>query len=247
MVAIDSEESGCYREAGEMTTEKTKLWYLKNLDMFSHLRDEEHRMIEKYTAMKEIRKGESLYLQGSADRNIYLLKKGAVKITKLTPQGKELILDIVKGGSIFGEMSYTDPRERDEAAEVIEDGLLCTMKKEDFDKLLEMVPGLSIQLTKMIGFRRWKIENKLLDLLFCTVEQRLVKTIVNLLDDFGVPNNGGYLLKIKLTHKDFADLIASTRETVTAALNRLKESGYIDFEEKYLSIGDLEKLKGLLD
>ncbi|MBI5074347.1 MAG: Crp/Fnr family transcriptional regulator [Nitrospirae bacterium] len=230
-----------------MTTEKTKLWYLKNLDMFSHLRDEEHNMIEKYMEMKEIKKGDTLYLQGAADKNIYLLKKGAVKITKLTPQGKELILDIVKGGSIFGEMTYTDPRERDECAEVIEDGLICTIKKESFDKLLEMVPGLSIRLTKMIGLRRWKIENKLLDLLFCTVEQRIVKTIVNLLDDFGVPHSGGYLLKIKLTHKDFADLIASTRETVTAALNRLKDGGYIDFEGKYLTISNLEKLKGLLD
>lgn len=230
-----------------MTPERTKLWYLKNLDIFSNLRDEEHMMIDRLSDMREIKKGGVLYLQGSSDKNIYILKKGAVKITKLTPQGKELILDIVKGGSIFGEMTYTDPRERDESAEVIEDGLICIMKKENFDKLLEIVPGLSIQLTKMIGFRRWKIENKLLDLLFCTVEQRLAKTIVNLLDDFGVPHNGGYLLKIKLTHKDFADLIASTRETVTSALNRLKEGGYIDFEGKYLTISDLEKLRGLLD
>lgn len=81
-----------------MTQNRTKLWYLKNLDIFSHFRDEEYRMLEKYSQMKEVRKGDMLYLQGSSDKNIYILKKGAVKITKLTPQGKEIILDICKGG-----------------------------------------------------------------------------------------------------------------------------------------------------
>lgn len=179
-----------------MTPERTKLWYLKNLDMFSHMRDEEHMMIDKYADMREIKKGEVLYLQGSSDKNIYILKRGTVKITKLTPQGKEIILDIFKGGSIFGEMTYVESHERDESAEVIEDGLICTMSKENFDRLLNMVPGLAIRLTKMIGLRRWKIENKLFDLLYSTVEQRLAKTFLRLPDDFGVPHNKGYLVKI---------------------------------------------------
>ncbi|BCB95580.1 cyclic nucleotide-binding protein [Dissulfurispira thermophila] len=230
-----------------MLQDRTKLWYLKNIDIFANMRDEEYSMIDRLSEMKEIERGEILYLQGSSDKNIYILKKGAVKITKLTPQGREIILDIIKGGSIFGEMAHTDPREHDESAEAIEDSLICILKKEDFNKLLNMVPGLAIRLTKMIGFRRWKIENKLIDLLYCTVEKRLVKTILNLLEDFGIPHNGGYLLKIKLTHKDFADLIASTRETVTATLSKLKDQGYINFEGKYLTVSNVEKLSELLN
>lgn len=121
----------------------TKLWYLKNLDIFSHLRDETHEMIVKASVMREVSKGERLYLQGSAEKNIYILKKGAVKITKLTSHGKEIILDIFKGGSIFGEMSAIDPRERDESAVVVEDGLICTMRRDRFQELLNTVPGLS--------------------------------------------------------------------------------------------------------
>ncbi len=226
-----------------MTGQRTKLWYLKNLDMFSHMRDDDHKMIDKYSTMRDIKKGEILYLQGSSDKNIYLLKKGTVKITKLTPYGKEIIIDIFKGGSIFGEMTVIEPHERDESAEVIEDGLICTMTKDNFDRLLQMVPGLSVKITKMIGLRRWKIENKLLDLLFSTVEKRLAKTFVNLLEDFGIPKNGGYVLQIKLTHKDYADLVASTRETVTATLNKMKNDGAIDFEGKYVVINSLERLR----
>ena len=99
----------------------------------------------------------------------------------------------------------------------------------------------------MIGLRRWKLENKLLDLLYSTVEQRLAKTFLNLLDDFGVPHDSGYLLKIKLTHHDLADLIASTRETVTTALNKLKELSLVEYEGKYLILKSMEQLREIAE
>ncbi len=226
-----------------MTQGRTKLWYLKNIDLFRHLNDEEIRMIEQHTLMREIKKGEALYFEGSSDQNIYILKKGTVKVTKITPQGREIILDIFKEGSIFGEMAFLESEERNESAEAMEEGLLCIMRKRDFDQMVQRMPDFSIKIIKMIGFRRCKIENKLLDLLFSTVEQRLAKTLVSLFDEFGVSYNDRHLIKIKLTHKDYAALIASTRETVTATFNKLKEEGLIDFEGKYVVIKSLEGIK----
>jgi CRP-like cAMP-binding protein len=228
-----------------MAEGRNKLWYLKNLDVFSHLGDEEHRMIDTMADMREVKKKETLYFQGAPDDTIYILKKGAVKLSKHTPQGREIILDILSGGSVFGEMSAAEPHEKDESAVVVEDGLICTMSRANFDRLLQMVPGLAVKLTKMQGLKRWKIENKLLDLLYRTVEQRLAKTLTSLLEDFGVPHGEGYLLKIKLTHQDFADLIASTRETVTATLNRMKSEGLIDFEGKYVALLRPERVRVL--
>lgn len=226
-----------------MAQAKTKLWYLKNIDLFRHLNDAEIRMIEQHTLMREIRKGEALYFEGSSDQNIYILKKGTVKVTKNTPQGREIILDIFKEGSIFGEMAFLESEERNESAEALEDGLLCVMRKGDFDQMVQRIPGLSIKITKMIGFRRCKIENKLLDLLFSTVEQRLARTLLSLLDEFGAPQNDQYLIKIKLTHKDYAALIASTRETVTSTLNKFRSEGIIDYEGKDIVIKSLEGIK----
>ncbi len=231
-----------------MGSERTKLWYLKNLDIFSHLRDEEYRYLDRHSSMKEVKRGEVLYLQGTADKNIYILKKGAVKITKLTPQGKEIILDICKGGTIIGEIPYEEfSPDRDESAEVIEDGLICIMKKEDFERMLQMVPGLSIKLTKMMGLRRWKVENKLVDLLYSTVEQRLAKTLLNLLEDFGVPHREGYLIKLKLRHSDYADLIGSTRETVTSVFSKFKTDGLVDFDSRYVVVRSVQGLQAVAD
>lgn len=228
-----------------MSQERTKLWYLKNLDIFTHMRDDEYKLLDQYMSMREIKRGEVLYLQGAMDRSFYILKKGAVKITKLTPQGNEIILDLFSRGTVFGEMKVMEPRERDESAVVVENGLVCNLKKEDYDRLVQMVPGLAVRINKMIGLKRWKIENRLVDLLYRTVEQRLAKTFLNLLEDFGVPHEKGYLLKIKLTHKDYADLIASTRETVTATLNKLKNEGLIEFKDKYIVILSLGRIEDL--
>lgn len=228
-----------------MSPERTKLWYLKNLDLFSHMRDEEYKLLDRYSSMREVKRGDVLYLQGATDKSFYILKKGAVKITKLTPQGNELILDIFSGGTVFGEMMVLEPRERDESAVVVEDGLICILTKDNFDQLVQMVPGLAVRMNKMIGLKRWKIENRLIDLLYRTVEQRLARTFLNLLEDFGVPRDGGYLLKIKLTHKDYADLVASTRETVTATLNKMKHEGIVDFEGKHILIRLPEKIAEL--
>jgi CRP/FNR family cyclic AMP-dependent transcriptional regulator len=174
-----------------------------------------------------------------------MLKKGAVKINKLSPEGRVITLDILKGGTLLGELGAIENADRDETAEVIDDCLICIMSKANFDEMLKMVPGLSIRLNKIIGFRRRKIENKLLDLLYSSVEERLAKTLIHLLDDFGIPDGDAYILKVKLTHQDLSELIASTRETTTTTLNSLKKAGLIDYEGKYIRIIDKEKLEAI--
>jgi CRP/FNR family cyclic AMP-dependent transcriptional regulator len=225
----------------------TKLWYLKNIDIFNSLHDEEFEMLMHQTTMREIKKGDVLYLYGYAAHKLYLLKKGVVKIVKTTSGGKELIIDIIRDGSIFGEVSLIEEQERDEAAVVVEDGMLCEMSPRDFEQMQNQVPGLAIRVTKMIGFRRWKLENKLIDLLYSSVKQRLAKTIFNLIEEFAIPHDHGYLLKIKLTHQDLADLIASTRETVTLTLNKMKNDGVIGTKGRFLVIPDLERLREIAE
>ena len=228
-----------------MTQHRTKLWYLKNIEICRQLTDEEIKMIHDYSVMREIKKGETLYLQGSSDTSVYILKEGAVKITKLTPHGKEITLDIFKAGSIFGEMTAVELQERSESAEAVEDAVICIMKKEDFERIMQQAPCLSTQITRVAGLRRCNIENKLIDLLFSTVEQRLARALLNLVDDFGIVSGEGYLLKIKLTHRDYAALTASTRETVTATLNKFRSDGIIAYEGKYIVIQSPERLKAI--
>jgi CRP-like cAMP-binding protein len=228
-----------------MVEPRTKLWYLKSLDLFSRLSKEEYQLLDKHSHMRDVKRGETLYIEGGLNSQLYVLKKGAVKITKLLPNGNEIILDIVSMGTVFGKLLGTSVEERDESAVVLEDGLICTFGKEDFESIIMKVPGLSVRMASMIEKKHQKVENKLVDLLYRTVEQRIAKTLLSLLDDFGVPHEDGLRLELKLTHKDIADLVASTRETVTVTLNKLKTDGLIDFQGKNIVITSLDKLRDL--
>lgn len=77
------------------------------------------------------------------------------------------------------------------------------------------------------------------------MEQRFAKTLMSLVDDFGIPHADGILLNIRLTHKDYAALIASTRETVSATVNNLKHKGVIGIEDKYLVIKSLDGIRAI--
>jgi CRP-like cAMP-binding protein len=220
-----------------------KMWHLRNMDFFNDLSNEDYDIIDRDSNMKTIKKGDYIYLEGTSDKNIYFLKSGAVKLTKIRPDGKTLTLDILNKGALFGELNDIDPSERDETAQALEDSLICTMKKDNFDALLKKVPLLSKRIYKISGFRFRKIENRLVDLLYSTVEERLAKILLKLSDDFGVSDNGRRIIKIKLTHNDLSELIASTRETVTATIKKFKDRGLISYKGKYIALLDKSRLQ----
>ena len=92
-----------------------------------------------------VKKGEVLYLEGSADMNIYMLKRGAVKISKVNPQGKEIILDIFGAGAIFGETALLDDTPRSADARVHERCRLLIISREAFEDLLFLTKELAYE------------------------------------------------------------------------------------------------------
>jgi CRP/FNR family transcriptional regulator len=228
-----------------MTSPHTKLWYLMKMDFFNGLDSRQYAIIDRDSSVLRVRKRENIPFRGTACKNIYFIKQGKIKLIKIMPDGKSLALDILKEGTLFGEMDWDDQQQDDVFAEAMEDCMLCVMKKANFDRLMEEVPDLSKRVLKLIGLRLKKIENRLTDLLYSTVEERLARTLLNLSRDFGIEDNEKLVLKIKLTHKDIAELIASTRETVTAVLNDLKQKGLIDYSDRFFVIRNAHRLKEL--
>lgn len=229
----------------KLITMKTKHWCIHKIDILSHVKGWDNLLIDKISSKKEIKRGDILYLQGSSDKSVYFLDRGIVKLNKVSPEGRVITIDILKSGTLFGELGAIEDGERDETAVVLEDGQICIMSKKNFDSLLKNAPEFSVALNKISASRRWKIENRLLDLLYSKVEERIAKIFLNLLEDFGETDKNTFLLKLKLTHQDVSELIASTRETTTANLNSLKKQGIIDYEGKYIRILDKDKLETL--
>jgi CRP-like cAMP-binding protein len=225
--------------------QRTKLWYLKNVNLFHGMSEAQMQMVEQRTVMREIRRKEVLYLPGDAGDRIYLLKRGIVKISTLTGEGKEIILALLRPGEVFGEEAVLDEAPRDHMAEAYDDALLCVITRQDFLGILRAHPEMAFKVTKLVGFRLKTLRNRVEGLLFKGAPARLAQTLLDLARDHGVQDSGGVLLPLKLSQQDLANLIGVTRESVNLALADFRSRGLVEQDGRHLRILRVEDLRGL--
>jgi CRP-like cAMP-binding protein len=222
--------------------ERTKLWYLQNINLFRGIPEDQMRMVEQRTVMRELRRKEVLYLPGDAGDRIYLLKRGVVKISSLDDDGREIILALLRPGDVFGEEAALGDAVRDHMAEAYEDALVCMVSKQDFLDMLRKVPDLAFKVTKLIGFRLKTLRSRVDTLLFKGAPARLAATLLDLAKEHGVPDAQGVLLPLKLSQQDLASLIGVTRESVNLALSDFRKKGLVAVEGRTIRLLDPERL-----
>jgi CRP-like cAMP-binding protein len=207
--------------------------------------DSRMKMVEKMTTMSQIGKHRPIYLPVQPSKNIYFLKEGHVKLSRLHEDGREIILDILGPGEIFGEISIVEQGGTKEIAETLDDALVCSMSTQDFENMMMHNPLLNLQLTKWMGLRLRRFEEKISDLAFKDVTKRIISFLVRYADDFGKIKGDTVHISSFLSHQEIAYLTAASRQTVTTVLNELKGKGLIDFTRKSLTIHNFKELQAL--
>lgn len=213
-----------------------KLWFLKHIRLFEGISPSEMQEMEKITRMEEVKKRQPLYLPGDPSSNVYLLKKGRVKIANTAPSGKEVTFDILEPGEVFGELEVLEDAPRSTSAEALDDALICVIPRKDFDHYLAMHPNVTVRLTKLIGLRLKKIQSRIEDLVFRDVPARLAHLLSELSKSDGVGEKQGVRLKVKLTHQEMANLIGCSRETVSATMGLFRDQGLIQMDGRTITI-----------
>jgi CRP/FNR family cyclic AMP-dependent transcriptional regulator len=220
-----------------------KIWHLKRFNFFTCLSQSEMIEFSSQTIEKRYAKKELIFLPRDNSDKVYLLKAGVVKISKFSESGKEIILAMVNPGEIFGEMELIEKAKRGTVAEALMDSYVCIVSRDDFIQHLKRNPEMSLQITKIMGIKFKQMGQKVEDLVFRNVDQRLAGLLLSLMDEYGYFKNEKMYIRVKLTHYDIASLIGTTRETTTACLNELKRGGLIDFDGRKIVILDREGLE----
>lgn len=204
---------------------KSKLWYLKRFNLFDTIDHEEMKHLSDMMVDSKYGKKQPIYLAGDPSENLYLLKTGRVKISRVDESGKEITLTLLEPGEIFGELGLFDDSPRETAATALEDSLICMIKREDFQKIIADKPAVSFKLTKLIGLRFRSLETKIEELLFRDVPSRLARLLLRLADQHSKQKRDGERINIKLSQQEIANLVGATREMTNLVLNSLKKAG----------------------
>ncbi len=226
--------------------EKSKLWYLENFNLFKGLNPESMEKLNRITSMKEFPKSQPIYFANEPSDSIFFLKKGRVKLTRTSPDGKEMILALVNPGEVFGEMGFIDDGERTDYAIALDECLICAISKDDFRRFVEENPELNRRITKLIGFKLRKFSERIEELVFKDAQQRVISFLFSLAKNYGKHIGEEIVVKPFLTHQDIAELTACSRQTVNSILTDLREQGYIKFDRRKLIIQNKNKLEELL-
>lgn len=220
-----------------------KLWYLKRCHLFEHLSTAELRSIEGRSRVRSFPRQSPIYLPADSADAVFLLAAGRAKICHLTPEGKQSILAFIEPGELFGELAVIDPgREREEYAEAVEASTVVMIPSAVLEEFMEKHAHLSLSITKLIGFRRRRIEQRLKHLLFLSNRDRLTHLLLELAQQYGERQREGIRLTIPLSHQDLANLIGSTRETVTVVLGEMQGEGLIKIGRREITIRQPELL-----
>jgi CRP/FNR family transcriptional regulator len=231
---------------------KTRRRSISSLDLIESLARLEFSYLFDYLTLKGISSKftfkryphrSTIYKVGDERSHIFGLVQGYVKAMREDRHGTQALVDILAPGMIFGEdaLYLTGPRDR--AMQAHEDVTVVYTSKEDFQQMISEHPKLYDYVFRTIGERLKRTEDRVLNLSLEAVPGRLTRVLSEMAFRYGtVQENGSVVINLKLPHREIADLVGSTRESVTAHLNDLRRRALIDVNERHIVINDLTLL-----
>ncbi len=207
--------------AGSGTDER--LCPMREVDIFADLDDAEMAALGAVAPMRVYHPGEMLYSPSRQVEVLFMLKRGRVRVFRVSADGRALTTAIITPGTVFGEMVLLGQQMYDNWAEAIDEALVRVMHRDDVQRHLLSDPRITGRLLGILGARLAAMEERFSAAVFKTVPQRVAATLLTL---SGEATRAGRLglgrsRPIALTHEQLASLVGTSRETATKALGEL--------------------------
>lgn len=201
--------------------------------------------IDKMSPMVKLKKGELIQTPDTFREGLYMLKEGKLKLYKINAEGKQFIVSILGAGNVFGEVDSFSLGTRDTFIETMENTILCSLDKDQFERFLIERPHLAVKLMKELSALLKDRDAMLAQLALGDVREKILHLLVALAGKFGIAEENFHKIDIPLSHQEIGNMIGSTRETVTVALNELAKEHVIKTGRMSIHV-DLERAKNLL-
>lgn len=215
---------------------------LSGVPLFSGLSPEELKLIAAVTARRKYPRGAVVFFEHEPGDALYVLEDGQVRIYRLAEDGREKTLALLSKGDFFGEMALIDEEPRSAVAEATDPSSLLIIHKREFDKLFFFNPQIAASIVRGLTRRLRQTNKQLMDAVFLDVRSRLIRLLLELDADYGKVHDGGRLIDIKLTHQELANMVGTSRESVTRVLTELQDLGALTYVERRLMWIDTKAL-----
>ncbi|WP_078548157.1 Crp/Fnr family transcriptional regulator [Litchfieldia alkalitelluris] len=191
-----------------------------------------------------IKKGTFLFQEGMPATELYVIRSGRIKISKLSSDGRELSLRICTCDEIVGELTlFTEEAKYIFNAVVVESGEVAVINKNELERKLFENNKLAFEFMKWMSDHFRKTQTKFRDLVLYGKKGALYSTLVRMTNSYGVKTEDGILIDLPLTNQELANFCATTRESVNRMLNDLRGKNILSIKKGKITIHDLNFIK----
>ena len=214
--------------SGQRQSQQARIF--RNIPFFSDLTPEESETVESLLVKRHYTKDQIVLLEEETCSCMYLIYSGKVRVVKQNEEGKEQIITIHKKNDFFGEMSLLDGKTAPATIIAHEEAVIGFLSRADFEqhllsnekvkgKIIDLLCGRLREAWEMIRILSFNNEN---------AEHRVMSILDRLQDIYGVKDDRGVIINVKLTHQQLANYASVTRETVSRVLKSLERAQRIN-------------------
>jgi CRP/FNR family transcriptional regulator len=218
---------------------------LSKIDLFKNLSEEELSELKPYLIAASFKKKEDIFAEGDPPEWFYIMSKGKVKITKLSHEGKEIILELISPYDIFGGVAVLRNFPYPANAIAMEDSEVVKITRKNLMRLVDRFPNLMHCIALKLGDRMKSSYDSLKNIALERVEARIAALLMKLSNKVGVKTSDGVMIDMRLTKQDVADMVGTTVETSIRTFSKLKKQGLVTDRDGKFVIRDPEGLAEL--
>jgi CRP/FNR family transcriptional regulator, anaerobic regulatory protein len=215
---------------------------IHNVPIFKYLTEEEKQQILKTSITKTYLKGEVIFSTMTSSSNLWVVNTGKVKLSKISAEGKEQIIQILHPGEFLGDLSLFSHEPMQSNAFALQKTEVCIINGNDIKKAIRQNPDIAIKFLEVYSKRITKAEQMIEQIGIDDVETRIAKTLLQEADHV---NSTEFTLPYSKT--DFASMIGTTRETLSRKLSKFQEQGWIKLSgQRHITILNPDSLEDYL-
>jgi CRP/FNR family transcriptional regulator, polysaccharide utilization system transcription regulator len=218
----------------------------RKLSIFAKCPPETLKQISIAKQEINVEKGEDLFHEGKHPRGLFCVQNGKIKVSQLGYDGKEQIVHLIKSGNTMGHRALFDDEIYSCSAIALDESKVCFIPKSAFFEILSDNGNLTIEIAKVLAKELKEAEQNITTTSQQSVEYRLIDTLIKLYKLYGFENDNS-TINVKMTRNDIANLVGTTRETITRKLYHLQAKGLIALKGKKIQVLKKKKLESYLD
>jgi CRP-like cAMP-binding protein len=211
-----------------MVTTMDKKPDIAKIPLFSSLSADEINEIGRCMETRAFKKRDTIFSEGDASNMFYVLVSGKVKMTKMSYEGKEIIIELISPGEFFGAFAALKGFPYPANAVAMADSTMLRIGRADLLRIIERFPNLMYMLTAHLSERVREFPDTLKSIALERVESRVSSLLLKLAQKTGIKTaDSGLQINMKLTKQDIAEMVGSTVETTIRVMSRFEKAGLI--------------------